>query len=259
MSNFCSVRAKIIAVDQGPGSVPASLMQRLTEFTQQHYEISNESTFIESILRPQQAGSVIIYYGETDEIVGYSRAYRQRFPIKGKLVNVYSAKTYHNRVQNLNFITARLGLTEAMKFKLCHPEEELVYISCIDTPYNYQFLAQLPNSIYPQSGVAIPKHVLELVKMMKEKNNWSSCPGHPMLINGQLKKRRNDPIPSQCAKDPLVDYYLSLNPAYANGSALLAYIPLNLGNIAYALRQLITQAQHDVRLPHLNHSLILSA
>lgn len=241
MSSSLSISAKItpIGVDFRP--ICTSLLHRLIQFTEQHYYIENTKAFIDSVLRPQQTGEIIVFYGDSDELVGYTRIYQQQqLNSKGKLITMYFSNTYNNQTHDTRFAAAKLALTQTMKYKLSHPKEELVHFSFVSTPSKYQFLARLSNTIYPSLGNEVPQSILSLVNELKDTNNWSSCANHPMLISGQLRKK-NQPVSETIARDLLSNYYLSLNPDYTLGRALLVCIPLNLSNIGYSIRQLVTQ------------------
>ena len=118
-----------------------------------------------------------------------------------------------------------------MKYKLSHPEEELIHFSFVSTPDKYKFLAHLSNTIYPKPDSEVPKHILSMVNALKDNNNWTSCPTHPMLIGGQLLSKHR-PKAEVRTDDLLSNYYRSLNPDNTEGYALLVCIPLNLKNKA---------------------------
>ncbi len=239
MSESFSTSAKIITIGQNLREIPKPLLHKLIQFTEQHYHIENTAIFINSVLRPQQTGDIIVFYGDADELVGYTRIYQQQLDIKNKHITMSSSKAYNNQTHNTSFTAARLALTQTMKYKLSHPEEELVHFSSVSTASKYHFLARLSNTIYPKPDSDVPNIVLNLVTALKETNNWPSCSTHPMLISEQLP-RKHKPTPEAATDDPLTNYYLSLNPDDMTERDLLVCIPLNLGNIGHSIRQLLT-------------------
>ncbi len=247
MGDLFPIYAKIIPIDGNSRSISAPLIQKLSQFTTQHYHIENTSAFIDNVLKPQQMGELIIFSGEADELVGFTRIYQQQLELKGIPIKIYSTITYNNQTHNTSIAGARLGLTRTMKYKLSHPGEELVHFASVSTASKYQFLTRISNTIYPRPNSDVPEEILRLAKILKESNNWPSSATHPMVIGGQLLKKQQ--LPAETATDdPLTNYYLSLNPDGAQGKALLVCIPLNIRNIGYGIRQLLTQASPD----HLN-------
>ena len=244
MSNPPPVSAKIIPIDENLCSIPKPLVNKLIQFTEKHYHIKNRASFIDTILRPKQSGEVIFFYGETDELVGYTRIYFQRIHMKGKSIVVYSANSYNDHSHSTHFVAARLGLTQTMKYKLSHPNEELVHFSCVRNPRKYQFLAHLCDTIYPRPDCETPKQIIRLLDRLKKNNNWPSCPEHPMLVGGQLAQK-NQQESEINVDEPFIHFFLSLNPNYATENGLLVCIPLSLNNIGHSIKQLLAHAPQD--------------
>lgn len=249
MSNLFPSCAKMIAIDPSEAwSIPDALIQKISRFTAQHYHIENTSDFIETVIKPHQMGDIIVFTGSADELVGFTRIYIQKLQLKGLPITIYSSNTYDNQTHNTNFAAARLVLISTMKYKLSHPAEELVHFSPTNRASKYRFLAELVNNIYPKPNIGLPRHILRLANVLKENNNWPSSPAHPLLVGGQLLKK-HQPALETPMDDPLSNYFLSINPDAAKGLSLLVCIPLNLGNIGYGIKQLLTQATTD----NLNH------
>lgn len=243
MSKSRTVSAKAITIGEDLGDISKPLEHKLRQFTEEHYRINNRSLFISSILKPGHPGEIICFYGESDELVGYTRIYRQPIHSKAKQSIVYYAHTFNNPTHDTRFLAARLGLTQTMKYKLSHPDEELMHFSCVNNPAKYQFLAQLCNTIYPKPNHEVPKKIIQLVNVLKKSNNWQSCTKHPMLIDGQLVPKQ--PHAEIDHDNPFIQYYRSLNPYSEAGQSLLVCIPLSIDNIGHGIRQLLTQSVHD--------------
>jgi len=247
MAKLFPMRTKLVPVDDNINPIPGALIHRLTEFTKKHYQVENSRLVVETILKPGHAGELVVFYGEADEIAGYTRICRQRVQGAGKTIITYSASTYTNQIHDLTYTGARLGLTQVMKYKLAHPEEELVYFSSVSSPDKYRFLVELYQGCYPQPGMIMPESISEQVNDLKEYHGWASSLTHPMLISGQLKPLNPPKMMATEATDQLIDYYCSLNPDCEAGNALLVYIPLDLTNIKQGIRQLVTHTP-DARL-----------
>ncbi len=238
MNNMFSISFKIFLMNYHKRPIPKSLVDVLLQFTEIHHHIENKKTFIERVIKPHTAGNLILFYGESDQLVGYTRIYQHQLEIKSNLITIFSAKTYSNPTHNTLYAGARLGLTHTMKYKLAHPEEELVHFSSVTTPYKYQFLSHLSNTVYPRPHVEVPKHILVLVNFLKEANDWSSSETHPMLIHDGLQRKL--PLTLESIPEPTVaDYFDSLNSEINLGFSLLVCIPLNLCNISYGIRKIL--------------------
>ena len=245
MSKSLSVSAKIISIDGNLYSIPKPLVNKLIQFTEEHYHIENRASFIDIILRPKHPGEIIFFYGEADELVGYTRIYLQHIDMKGKSFIVYSSNSYNDHKHNTHFVGARLGLTQTMKYKLSHPDKELVHFSCVSSPREYLFLAHLCETIYPRPDREVPKQIIKLLDVLKKNNNWPSLSDHPMLIGGQLVQKQREASELNASDESLIRYFLSLNPDYAAGDGLLVCIPLSLNNIGHSIKQLLTQAPQE--------------
>ncbi|ETO92252.1 hypothetical protein [Legionella oakridgensis] len=252
MGYLSSIQAKTIPIDGNSNIIPKSLIHALVEFTKQHYDFEQNS-FIEQILQPQQIGQLILFYNKAKEIAGYTRVHQVHIQNGENTVLICSAYSCNNPIYNLNFASARLCLTEIMKYKLVHPEKELVCISCITSPEKYLFLSRLHRNISPKPQVLVPETTLKLIHELKRCYHWSSCAEHPMLISGL--PRAKHPSITRLDENPLIEYYLSLNPDYSAGKGLLVYMPFNIGSISDSLKHLITRQGLDLgqQLMNLNH------
>ncbi|MDI9818952.1 MULTISPECIES: hypothetical protein [unclassified Legionella] len=208
----------------------------LKQFIHQHYRVKHGSQLEETILGVGKAGELYIFYDKSQKIIGFTRIGYQFVHHKGKSVVVYYGGTYHDKRIDLFFDAARCGLTAVMKYKLAHPEQEMIYLANADTPEKYQFLASLSSTIYPKEEIRIPQSVLGLVTNWKKHNSLTSTTAHPMLIDNPIALRHVPPVHQN---NPCTSYYLSLNPDYALGNSLLVYVPLNLVNISQGIKRLL--------------------
>lgn len=244
MSDLFSIGSKIVPVDKGLGDKASQLVRKLIQFTDKYYYLAQHTFVVDSIIKPEQAGDIILFYGEADELVGFTRIYEQKIIFQDKPTTIYAASTYNNPTHNISLTAARLALTQTMKHKLAHPEEELVHFSCAYTPDKYHFLAKLSDQIHPQPEKEIPSHVLQMAHILKENNGWQSSSDHPLLITGQLARKNKI---HQNHEGLHTKYYYSLNPDYTEGNAILVYLPLNLlSTIGHSLRQILIQDPEQV-------------
>lgn len=240
MSNSLVFHTEIIEIDTHQPFLSNGLINTLEQFIRQYYRLDNLAYFNEHVLGIGKTGNLAIFYDYNHNIIGFTRIFHQLIYLKGKTISVYSGNTYYDQKIDPSFIAAKFGLIKAMKDKLAHPEEEMVYFANANTPARYQFLANLSNTIYPKKGIRIPEMVLNLVGEFKKQNHWPSLSFHPMLI-GNPMPLLNFPEEDVERNNPLINYYLTLNPDYRAGNSLLVYIPLNLANISQGIKQVLSQ------------------
>lgn len=255
MSNSGICRVEMLEMAEHLPSISNKLRDVLEAFTRQYYCIKNLAELNETILGLEKSGDLVVFYDRNDKVIGFTRICRQIITLKGKAITVYSGSNYHAPHVNTNLSCARFGLTKAMRYKLAHPNEEMVYFANANTPARYQFLATLSNTIYPKEGIRIPETILSLVVQLKQQNHWQSHPSHPMIISDQLMPL---PYPSASTEsnDSLARYYRTLNPDYRTGNALLVYLPLNLINISQGIKRVITSpTTHMLDSPSLSQVL----
>ncbi|KTC87984.1 hypothetical protein [Legionella drozanskii] len=236
MSSSLALRTELIEIDTYL-PLSDSLAFSLEQFTRKHYRITNHHQFNENILSPEKAGSLGIFYDLNNKIVGFSRICRHVIQIKDRHITAYIGGTYYDPRMDLSFTAARFCLAKAMRYKLERPSEDMVYFSLASTPTRYQFLAKLNNGIYPNEDKPIPELVLALVERLKRLNHWETNDKHPMLLNNQIPLL--NPPSLQEESDPLINYYLSLNPNYYTGTSLLIYLPINLENISLGIKRVL--------------------
>ncbi|MFC7782411.1 hypothetical protein [Legionella taurinensis] len=241
MDTGAILRTDLFSTEQGE-ALPSLLVQNLERFTRQHYLIQDAMQFNEAVLGAGKPGDLAVFYGHHDRIIGFMRIYRQLFCVDARDYIVFLGGTYHDQRLNICYSAAKIGLIQAMKYKLSHPEQELVFFSNVNTPTKYQFLSTMSEIYYPRPQKPVPGPILQLVNKLKAYNHWQSAAHHPMVITNQLAVLHPDlPLIEQ---NELTDYYHSINPEYRKGHSLLVYLPLNLATIGHGIRQVVTNSPH---------------
>lgn len=216
------------------------LLAKLVHFIDQHYVLTDNEWFEKQVLKIDQESDLALYYDKCKQLIGFTHLVRQCVLVKGKPVIVFSGGTYHDQHINPSFAAAKFGLTQAMKYKLANPQQELVYFANANTPSRYQFLRKLSNTVYPAPGVRIPEKVLKLVQKLKAQNGWPSHPAHPMIISEQLAVRKEKPL-LRDEHDEYSEYYFSINPDYKTGNSLMVFLPLSLSTIGEGIKRVVTE------------------
>lgn len=236
-----NLHTKTLTIESGKDAFSSELIATLEQFTKQHYLVENSNEFAHHVLNIDKPGELALFYDENDKLIGFSRFSRQIMTINGKEITVFLGGTYHNQRYNLHYTAVKVGLIQAMKYKLAHPEQEMVFFSNANTPVKYQFLANMNEDYYPRQGIRTPDHVLKLLQGLKKQHNWVSPADNPMVISGQMPVLHPSTHP-QIEATELTEYYLSLNPDYKAGHTLLMYLPLNLATISLGIKKVVSHA-----------------
>lgn len=241
MDTGAIVRTELFNTERGE-AFPSLLVQNLERFTRQHYLIQDTAAFFNTVLGADKPGDLAVFYGHHQRIIGFMRIYRQVFYVGPKEYIVFLGGTYHDQRLNICYSAAKIGLIQAMKYKLGHPEQELVFFSNVNTPTKYQFVSTMSEIYYPRPQRLVPEPILQLVDQLKIHNQWQSASHHPMVITNQLAVLHPDL--QHIEQNELTDYYHSINPNYRSGHSLLVYLPLNLATIGHGIRQVVTNSPH---------------
>lgn len=216
-------------------SISASILGNLFDFISKSYHLATPDEFERLIIQTKKPGELVVLYGVKKDIAGFCRIFLQKITVGTKELTVYTATAYLNHKYNAYPTTASVGLSQGIKYKLEHPEEEIIYIGLANSPAAYEFFYQLMASIYPKPAQPVPNQILKVINLLKKKENWLSTGMHPMVVNSPIIPIRSYHSNNLDEQSELNDFYLSVNPDYKQGNSLLVYIPLNLANINFGI------------------------
>lgn len=232
-------------VDEEDKKISPKLIEKLYLFLSKYYHLANQEEFIRLIIQPDLYGELTVLYGENKEIAGFSRNCRQSIDLGKKQVTCYIAYVYLNPEYQIEASIKSVGITEAIKYKLANPQEELVYIAFANNPLTYEFIYQLSDLIYPKPSQRVPDQILNILNAFKSQNSWISTNNHPMVVNSPLVPIRSQLSSVNEESNELKEFYLSANPDYLQGNSLLVYMPLHLANISYGLNRYDANSYHN--------------
>jgi hypothetical protein len=181
---------------------------------------------------------IALFYGADDELAGFSYASIERLEHAGRTHAVFNAAVlcrlgYHGGAPGAFF-----GLREALRFKLRHPRTPLAYFTRSSNPAAYRLLASTMPRIYPSFEHQTPPDVSAMVGKLGAQRHYEPVNGQPWVV-------RSPAIPNSSSRlrrlkaDPYVQFYNRVNPRFADGNALLTWIPLDVANIVGALFRLL--------------------
>lgn len=247
----------VIAIDSYTVSEEESLPQELThklyKFTGKSYHLADQQEFERLIIQPEVDGKLTVLYGMNDDIAGFSRICKQHLTVGKKQVTVFYAYIYLNPDYKICSTVESAGIEHAIKEKLSHPQDELVYIAFANNPLTYEFVYQLSDSIYPKPFQKIPEQVINIISTFNHLNGWISSTRQPFVINSPLVPLRSQIIDFQDEENELNEFYMKSNPDYMQGHCILVYMPLHLANINYGLSYQDSIYHHNQKPHHNTH------
>ncbi|KAA1250037.1 hypothetical protein F0Q45_11965 [Mycobacterium simiae] len=181
---------------------------------------------------------VVLFYGESDEIAGFSYTAFEPMHHEGRTLTLINAGVFFRPGYHGGTDTGLFGLKQALRFKLCHPLSTLVYVTRCSSPAVYRLLASTMSRIYPSPRCPTPPDIEALARAASTLRNYVSVGQNPWIV-------RTIAIPRYASRlrtieeDPLARYFSYLAPRYAAGECLLVWLPLDAANIAGGLLRLL--------------------
>lgn len=178
--------------------------------------------------------SITLYYGEFAELAGFAYIGIQSVEHAGKTVAAFSAGGFFRPGYHGGITGMRFGLREAIRFKLRRPRTALGYLSRTSSPAAYQLFVTTMPLVYPNRFRQTPAEVEALVRTIGERRRYVRVGDSPWVV-------RSDAVPRDASRLlQLVDnadarFCVQLNPRFAEGEALLIWIPLTPATIAGGL------------------------
>lgn len=178
-----------------------------------------------------------VYYGADGELAGFVYRRFDRLEHDGLSQAVVGAGVYFRLDYRGGAASARFGLGEALRFKLRHPRTPLAYLTRSASPAVYRLLASTMPRAYPHPQRPTPAAIGRWVHLAHARCGYVSVADHPWVVQSIAVPIQPERL-RRLADDPLVRHYLQVNPSFAEGSALLVWIPLDLGNVLGGLWRL---------------------
>lgn len=176
-----------------------------------------------------------LYYGARGEFAGFAYIGIQRIEHRGKPVAAFSAGGFFLPGYHDGGVSGMLfGLRKALWFKLCHPRTALGYLARTSSPVAYRLFTRTMIRVYPIRTRSTPPEIDALVRKLGAGRHYVPLGADPWVV-------RSDAIPrdttgmSRLQDHPDVRFYRRLNPRFAQGEALLVWMPLNAATIVGGL------------------------
>lgn len=175
--------------------------------------------------------SVAQFYGPKGELAGFSHATIERIEHEGRAHAVFCAGVYFRLAYRGGSQSAFFGLTEALRFKLREPRTPLSYLTRSASPAVYRLLVSTMPRAYPSRRHDTPTEILALVRALGTRRRYVTVGDGPWTVRSVATPHDPKRL-HRLEHEPDVRFYLQHNPRFADGHALLVWIPLDAANIA---------------------------
>ena len=123
------------------------------------------------------------------------------------------------------------GLRQALLFKLNEPLTPLGYLIRTSSPAVYRLLASTVPRIYPSPKQQTPAAVEALVHAVSARRRYVSVGEDPWVVRSGATPRHPTRL-QRLEDDPNVQFFIDRNPRFAEGEALLVWVPVDAANLA---------------------------
>jgi hypothetical protein len=213
----------------------------------QFYDVYRESVrgysreeFEAKVFGPEEF-RMALCYGPRGEFAGGVCARIERFEHRGRPHAVFCASVYFRLGYRGGAASARFGLREALRFKLRQPRTSLAYLTRSSSPAAYRLLASRMPRIYPSRKRATPAEVEALMLAHAARRPQYVPVGEDHWVVRSAATPCNASRLRKLERDPDVRFYLQRNPRFADGEALLVWLPLDVANVAGGLCRLLRE------------------
>lgn len=184
--------------------------------------------------------SLGLFYGKNNELAGFAVAGIQPVTIDKNTYAIVSAGIYSDLKYNIGLKLANFALMMSLKYKIAHPTHRLGYLAEALTPASYSLAAKILPECYPHPVLKTPENVSSIIKAVSANRNFIKDRDSEFIVSFSpsiiTKNPMNLFLSSKLANCKYYQYYLSLNPDFQSGNALLTYMPLTLRNIFIGLK-----------------------
>ncbi|MHA7653161.1 hypothetical protein ACX9NE_21405 [Mycobacterium sp. ML4] len=189
-----------------------------------------------------------LFFGADDELAGFAYLGLEHVQHEGRVHGIlyggaFFQLGYRGGIRGLLF-----GLNEACRFKIRRPGTPIAYVTRSSSPAAYRLLASTMPRIYPSCGCGTPAELEPLMRVVSARRRYIPVSDNPWIV-------RSAAVPldalrlGRIAGDQDVRFFLERNAGFAQGEALLVWIPADAANIARGVFRLLRAQTARVRFP----------
>ncbi len=135
----------------------------------------------------------------------------------------------------------QLGTREGLRIWSEHPTQPLGVLTLATHPLSFSAMSRLIRQFYPHPECETPSEIVETMHTIARLRNLPVDPKDPFLIRFPARSRHPDRIRASRTYrrgGPAIDRFESRAPDWAEGQALMVYMPFNTTNVRGVIRQL---------------------
>lgn len=179
-----------------------------------------------------------VYKNSLNEWVGYCVVHRFNKDICGQHFIIFRAeagilRAYRGRSQTLWF-----AFNEAIKYRIRHPFREVYYLGSFVHPSVLYMFSRYFNQYYPRGNSPVPNKTKEFMLELANIFHLEPIAQQDVLVRN-VGWITNDSDADRHFwlnhTNPIVKFYIRINPGYINGNGLLTLVPLTFSNIFTSL------------------------
>jgi len=172
-----------------------------------------------------------LFYGARGELAGFTYAGLDRLEHQGRRHGMFSMGAFFRYGYRGGLWTTLFGLRVALLFKLREPRTPVAYLTRCATPAAYRRLVLIMPTVYPHRTRRTPAKVASLIHALTVQWNYEPV-GEDMWVVRSVATPRDVARLRRIAGDAESQFYLRLNPHFAEGRSLVVFTPLTAVNIA---------------------------
>ncbi|WP_373138085.1 hypothetical protein [Mycobacterium marinum] len=185
-----------------------------------------------------------LFYNANDELAGFVFVGIDRIELGASTQAVFYAGVFFRPGHHGGALATRFLLRQALRFKLRQPRTPLAYCPRSSSPAAYLMAPSTFPRAYPNRRYPTPVHIQELARTFSARRGYVAVGENPWVVRSAATPVEASRM-SRLMHDPDVQFYLTLNPRFAQGEALVTCVPLDLANIAGGLLRLLRKRLAD--------------
>jgi hypothetical protein len=200
----------------------------------------NEKDFDHYVVNsPANATKIFIYRNKRKkEIIGYFAVHRFEKFIDDRPMVIFRAEAgllpeYRHKNANISF-----WFTEAVKFKILHPNKEVYYLVSPINPSVYGRLAKYIYKVYPKYNSIVPPQIEKLMMQLADEFGLEMVDENKPFVRkvGWITQAtEKEKVFWQSTDNSHIRFYIDLNPDFDKGNGVLTIMPLTSLNLFISL------------------------
>jgi hypothetical protein len=186
-------------------------------------------------------------YTRTGELVGFATVTGDIIEFDGRRTMVLGSPLFFRLGYRGGWRGAAFGVGVALRHKLRHPTDKIVYVTVAATPASYLLNVESMPRVYPSCRAEPPPELVAIACEVMRRRGYQTVPGaHPWLVRAWAQPRRSDWAERSASMrgKPDFEFFQRVAPRWAEGESIIICVMLDLDDM---LRGLIRIGRRFVR------------